>query len=233
MTSKAKPRSVLISGGTGALGAALVLRFLEAGDRVTVPWIFEAERESLAQRHKAELDEGRLRLVGADIATAEGAGQVVETAGSLQILVNAAGGFGGGDPVHEAPLALWDQMWRINVLTAVALTRAAVPELTRAEGAAIVNVASRAAVETPPGLAAYSASKAAVSVLTQTTARELESAGIRVNAVVPTTIDTPANRQAMPEADFSSWTTPERIADVVHWLAGPDAAAVSGGLIPV
>jgi NAD(P)-dependent dehydrogenase (short-subunit alcohol dehydrogenase family) len=124
-------------------------------------------------------------------------------------------------------------MWRMNVCSAVAMSRAALPSMIARGRGVILNIASRAAIDRPPGLAAYSASKAAVLVLTETLQREVAKHGIRVNAVVPTTIDTPANRAAMPKADFSQWTPPDRIAEVMVWLASSAGETVRGGLIPV
>jgi NAD(P)-dependent dehydrogenase (short-subunit alcohol dehydrogenase family) len=226
-------RSVLIGGGTGALGRALVRGFLDAGDRVVVPWIVAAESEAMRRDFAAALRDGRLALLEADVAEESGSAAAVKAAEPLVVLVNAAGGFAGGPPLWETPLESWDAMYRINLRTAVALSRAAAPGL-RARGAGcIVNVASAATVGRPAGLAAYTASKLGVVALTETLQKELAESGVRVNAVVPTTIDTPANRQAMPDADFSGWTPPEAIARVVLWLASDAAATVRGGLIPV
>jgi NAD(P)-dependent dehydrogenase (short-subunit alcohol dehydrogenase family) len=113
------------------------------------------------------------------------------------------------------------------------MSRAVLPGMLARGRGAIVNVASRAAFDRPAGLAAYSAAKAAIVVLTETLQREVAARGVRVNAVVPTTIDTPANRAAMPDADFSTWTRPEQIAAAVLWLASDAATAVRGALVPV
>jgi len=149
------------------------------------------------------------------------------------VLVNGAGGFAGGTPHADTPLEAFDRMYRINLRTAAALCQAALPGMTSRGTGCIVNVASRAAIDRPPTLAAYSASKAGVLVLTETLQKEVADRGVRVNAVVPTTIDTPANRAAMPDADFGSWTPPAAIAAVVRWLASDAAASVRGGAIPV
>lgn len=226
-------RSVLASGGSGALGRAVVRAFLEAGDRVTVPWVVEAERETLAREEAAALRDGRLVLLQADVSDAPGAAAAVAAAGPLEVLVNGVGGFAGGSPVHETPLEVWDRMYRINLRTAVALTRAALPGMLERGRGVVLNVSSRAAQERPPGLAAYAASKEAVRVLTETVQKEVAGRGVRVNAVVPTTIDTPANRAAMPDADFRLWTPPERIAAVLLFLASDAGATVQGGAIPV
>jgi NAD(P)-dependent dehydrogenase (short-subunit alcohol dehydrogenase family) len=226
-------RSVLVSGGTGALGRALVQAFLDAGYRVAVPWIVAAEAAAMRRDFAAALGAGGLELFEADVAEEAGAVAAVKTAEPLAVLVNAAGGFAGGAPLWETPLEAWDAMFRINLRTAVALSRAAAPGMRARLAGCIVNVASAAAHARPPGLAAYTASKLGVVALTETLQKELAESGVRVNAVVPTTIDTPANRKAMPGADFSTWTPPEAIARVVLWLASDAAATVRGGLIPV
>jgi len=224
---------VIVSGGTGALGRAVVRSFLEAGDRVVVPWIAEAERAALAGDERTAVDAGRLALVEADVAEDAGARRTVDAAPSLRAVVNAAGGFAGGDPVHATDLEVWDRLYRTNLRTAVSLSRAAAPRLVEAGGGAILSVAAEAVKAPPAGLAAYTASKAGVVVLTQSLQRELGPHGVRVCAVSPTTIDTPANRRAMPDADFSQWTPPERIAAVLRWLAGSEAVAVRGAVVPV
>ncbi|MBW2235336.1 MAG: SDR family NAD(P)-dependent oxidoreductase [Deltaproteobacteria bacterium] len=226
-------RNVLVSGGTGALGRAVVEAFLDAGDRVVVPWIVESERDALAADLSQPLDAGSLALVAADVAEADGAAAAVAAAEPVAVLVNGAGGFAGGTPHADTPLEAFDRMYRINLRTAAALCQAALPGMTSRGTGCIVNVASRAAIDRPPTLAAYSASKAGVLVLTETLQKEVADRGVRVNAVVPTTIDTPANRAAMPDADFGSWTPPAAIAAVVRWLASDAAASVRGGAIPV
>ena len=222
-------RTVIITGGTGALGRAVVRVFLDAGDRVVVPWIAKGERDEVEQLWEAD----RVTLIEADIAEVSGAARVANGLESIDVLVNTAGGFAGGSPVDETDLEVWDDMFRINVRTAVAMTQAVLSRMRGQGRGVILNVASRAAFDQPPGLSAYNAAKAAVAVLTRTLQKEVADLEIRVNAVVPTTIDTPANRQAMPDADFALWTAPERIASVLLWLASDAAASVRGGLIPV
>ncbi len=226
-------RSVVVTGGTGALGRAVVGAFLAAGDRVVVPWVVRDEHEACAALWRDAARAGRVRFAEADVAEAAGAAAVARLALDAEVLVNGVGGFAGGAPVDATELEVWDRMYRVNVRSAAAMSRALLPGMRARRRGSIVFVASRAAFERPPGLAAYSASKAAVCVLTETLQREVGRDGIRVNAIVPTTIDTPANRAAMPDADFSQWTPPARIADVILWLASDAAAAVRGGLIPV
>jgi NAD(P)-dependent dehydrogenase (short-subunit alcohol dehydrogenase family) len=223
----------VVTGGTGALGRAVVGAFLALGDRVVVPWIVKVERDEVSLLWRDAIASSRLLLPEADVADAAGAAAVAAAGGEIGVLVNGVGGFAGGTPVVETDLEVWDRLYRMNVRSAVAMSRAVLPGMLARRRGAIVCVASRAALDRPAGLAAYSASKAAVTVLVETLQREVEASGVRVNAVVPTTIDTPANRRAMPDADFSRWTPPERIADVIAWLASDAAAAVRGGLIPV
>lgn len=226
-------RGVIVTGGTGALGRAVVSRFLDAKDRVAVPWVVKRERDAIEAEEGAALAAGLLVLVEADIAEESGARAVAAALPEARVLVNGVGGFAGGPPLHETDLEVWDRMFRINVRTAAAMSRAVLPGMLARGQGAIVNIAARAAFDRPAGLAAYSASKAAVVALTESLQKEVQSRGVRVNAIVPTTIDTPANRAAMPSADFSLWTPPAKIAEVIFWLASDAAATVCGALVPV
>lgn len=226
-------RHTIVTGGSGALGRAVVHAFLATGDRVTVPWIAAREREALEAAEEKAIVAGRLVLVEADLVSDAGPERVIAASGGAGVLINGAGGYAGGAPVHETELETWDRLYRINTRTAVAMCRAVVPGMIARRSGVILNVAARAALARPAGLAAYSATKMAVVVLTETLHAEVGGLGIRVNAVLPTTIDTPANRAAMPEADTSQWTPPTHIADVLVWLASPAGATVRGGLIPV
>ena len=226
-------RSVVISGGTGALGRALVSRFLAAGDRVVVPWIVKRELDALESEESDALHRGRIALVEADVAEEAGARRVAEAAPDAEALVNGVGGFGGGAPVHETDLELWDRMYRMNVRTAVTLSRALLPGMLARGRGSIANIASRAALDLPAGLGAYAVAKAGVLALSEVLQKEVAGRGVRVNVILPSTIDTPANRAAMPGGDFSSWTPPARIAEVIHWLASDAGATVRGARIPV
>ncbi len=226
-------RTVIVTGGTGALGRAVVRRFLEHGDRVLAPWIVAAERDAIAGDEADALAAGALELVECDVAEEASAAELARAAGAVEVLVNGVGGFAGGPAVQETGLEVWDRMYRMNLRSAAAMCRAVVPGMRERGRGSILLVASRAAYDRPAGLAAYSASKAGVMVLTETLQHEVADSDIRINAVVPTTIDTPANREHMPDADFSTWTAPARIAEVMLWLASDAASAVRGGLIPV
>lgn len=225
-------RSAIVTGGTGGLGGAVVEAFLAGGDRVVVPWIVAAETERMRQHFDAALRSQQLVLLEADIAEADGAARVAKAAPDLAVLVNGAGGFAMG-PHEETDLGVWDHLYRLNVRAAASMTHAALPLLFARGGGAIVNVAANAALDPPGGMGAYVASKAALVGFTRSLAREVEARGVRVNAVLPTTIDTPANRAAMPDANFALWTKPAQIAAAIHWLASDAASAVRGALVPV
>ncbi|HXX47790.1 MAG TPA: SDR family NAD(P)-dependent oxidoreductase [Myxococcota bacterium] len=226
-------RAVVVSGGTGALGRAVVSRFLAAGDRVVVPWIVKSELEALERDEAEALRAGRIVLVESDVAEESGARRAADAAAPVEVLVNGVGGYGGGKSVSDTELELWDRMYRINVRTAAALTRAVLPGMLARGKGSIVNISSRAALDLPAGLGAYAAAKAAVSALSFVAQKEVADRHVRVNTVIPTTIDTPANRAAMPNADFSQWTPPAKIAEVIFWLSSDAGATVRGALVPV
>jgi NAD(P)-dependent dehydrogenase (short-subunit alcohol dehydrogenase family) len=226
-------RAAVISGGTGALGRALVARFLAAGDQVVVPWIMKRELEAIEAEETDALRRGRLVLIEADVAEEAGARRVAEAAPRVESLVNAVGGYAGGKPLHQTELELWDRMYRMNVRTAVALSRAVLPGMLARQRGSIANIASRAALDLPAGLGAYASAKGAVLSLSQILQKEVGDRHVRVNTVIPTTIDTPANRAAMPDADFSLWTPPTAIAEVIYWLSSEAGATVRGALVPV
>jgi NAD(P)-dependent dehydrogenase (short-subunit alcohol dehydrogenase family) len=226
-------RSVVISGGTGALGRALVSRFVAAGDRVIVPWIMKRELDAMEAEEGDALRRGRIVLVEADVAEEAGARRVADAATDAEALVNAVGGYGGGKPLHETELELWDRMYRMNVRTAVALSRALLPAMLARQRGSIANIASRAALDLPAGLSAYASAKGAVLSLSEILQKEVGDRHVRVNTIIPTTIDTPANRAAMPNADFSLWTAPAAIAEVIYWLSSDAGATVRGATVPV
>jgi NAD(P)-dependent dehydrogenase (short-subunit alcohol dehydrogenase family) len=159
--------------------------------------------------------------------------QALERFGRIDVLANTVGGFRAGTPVHETSLEAWDFMLGLNARTALIISRAVVPVMLKQQQGKIIHVASRAALQGRARSAAYSVSKSAVLRLTESMAAELKREGIHVNCVLPGTIDTPQNRQDMPNADFSRWVTPEAIADVVLFLASEAARAIHGAAIPV
>jgi NAD(P)-dependent dehydrogenase (short-subunit alcohol dehydrogenase family) len=159
--------------------------------------------------------------------------RVAREHGGLDILVNLAGGFAGGQPVHETAWSLWQQQLDINLRTAVSSCAAAVPHLLARGRGAIVNVGTRTATQAAASLAAYAASKRAVLQLTEALAAELRDGNVTANAILPSVIDTPANRRGNPDADHGRWVKPGEIARVILFLVGPDARVISGAAIPV
>ena len=227
--------SVLVAGGTGGLGRAITLAFLEAGARVAVTYRHAPELEAL--RDSAGPAAERLHGHEVDVTDERAAMALAEACrarwGRIDVLVNAVGGFAGGSLLWESDPDLLDRMLALNLRPAWALARAVVP-LMRAEGhGAIVNVAAQAALAPPAGLGAYAASKAAAIALIASLAADLKGTGVRANSILPSTIDTPANRKSMPDADFSKWSKPGDIARIVLFLSGDDARLLNGAAIPV
>ena len=224
----------IVTGGTGALGQSVVLRFLHDGATVAVPWIVPEEWETLRSR----AGDGSARLHGARVdgtdesAFAAFVAEVLARHQRLDVLVNTVGGFAGGD-LASTSLAEWRRMLDLNLTSAVIGCRAVLPALRAARRGRIVNVASRAVVPPLGGFIAYTVSKSAVIALTQALAQEERPHGIGVNAVLPSTMDTPANRRAMPDADRSGWVTTDAVADVIAYLSSDGAAAVSGACVVV
>jgi NAD(P)-dependent dehydrogenase (short-subunit alcohol dehydrogenase family) len=223
--------TALIAGGSGALGRAVTAEFLGAGWRVVVPWIVDSERELLPDAKQLETVRADLFDPGSAAAAISVAAGVPEA--PLHAVVNLVGGFAMGGRVHETPVEEFERQVRLNLRPAYTTTHAALPHLIAGGGGAVVCVSSRAAVRPFPGAAGYVTGKAAVLALVDALAVEYAGDGIRVNAVLPSVIDTPANRAAQPGADYSSWVAPERIARVVRFLCEDSSDAVSGGHIPV
>jgi NAD(P)-dependent dehydrogenase (short-subunit alcohol dehydrogenase family) len=229
-------KMAIVAGGAGALGGAVVKVLLTAGASVVVPYQFEGDLEKLRERAALPV---AAPLSGALLDLTDEAGvvayysEVARQRGGVDILVNLAGGFGGGRPVHETPWSLWQQQLDLNLKTAVLSCRAAVPHMLARGGGAIVNVGTRTATQPAANLAAYAASKRAVLQLTEALAAELRERNVTVNAVLPSVIDTPANRQSSPGEDPSRWVKPDEIARVILFLVGPDARVISGAAIPL
>jgi NAD(P)-dependent dehydrogenase (short-subunit alcohol dehydrogenase family) len=220
-------RSVVVTGGTGGLGAAVTRAFLDDGWRVVVPWLFEQELERVEEH-------ARLTLVKADLMDPDAAGEAVAAAGDdLGALVNLVGGFAQAGRVHETPVDEFYEQLRLNLRPTYLMCAAALPRLLGNGGGAVVCVSSRAAVRPFPGAAGYITAKAAVLAFVDVLHAEYRDDGIRANAILPSTIDTPANRRSMPDADFAKWVKPEEIARVVRFLCSDDSAVTSGGHIPV
>jgi len=232
--SDLRDKVVIVTGAAGNLGHAVAEAMERAGARRV---LVDRSTDRLA-RFYPRADTTRTLLVnGVDLADASQARRLMETAVGhfrhIDVLVNTVGGFAGGKRVHEDDPANWEKMFRINLHTALNACRAVIPQLLRNGGGRIVNIAARAALSGVPTLGAYSASKSAVIRLTESLAGELKDQNITVNCVLPGTIDTPQNRQDMPQADFSKWVPPAAIADAILFLASDAARAVTGAVLPV
>jgi NAD(P)-dependent dehydrogenase (short-subunit alcohol dehydrogenase family) len=224
-------RTALITGGTGGLGSAVTATFVEAGWRVVVPWIVEAELERLDPHPD-------VHAVRADLFDPDSAREVAELAAAdpsapIGALVNLVGGFAMGGRVHETPVEEFDKQLRLNLRPTYVTCQAALPHLIAAGGGAIVCVSSRAALRPFPGAAGYITAKAAVLAFVDALAAEYLADGIRVNAVLPSVIDTPANRADMPTADHSTWVTPAKIAQAILFLCADGSGVISGAHVPV
>jgi NAD(P)-dependent dehydrogenase (short-subunit alcohol dehydrogenase family) len=226
-----RDRTVLVTGGTGALGGAVVDAFLDAGWRVVCTWVVPQERERMGERDGLELvradlfDEQEVTAAVRQAAATEGA--------PLRAVANLVGGYLAGPRVEETTLEQFEGQLRLNLRPTFLVTRAALPALVEAGGGGIVCMSARAAERPFGGAAAYASSKAAVRTFAQAVAVEYRDDGVRCNAVLPSVIDTPANRAAEPDADHSRWVQPSEIARVVLFLCSEDSAPVSGAAIPV
>src|SRR3712207_3624752 len=199
-------QSVVVTGGTGGLGAAVTGALLDAGWRVVVPWVAERELERVTEHE-------RLSLVRADLMDPSSAADVVDAAGAdLRAVVNLVGGFAAGGRVHETPIDDFEAMLRINLRPLYLVTSAALPALVAAGGGSIVCVSSRAALAPFPGAAGYVTAKAAVLAFASAVAVEYKRQNVRCNTVLPSIIDTPANRAGQPDAKTDTWVSPAEIA---------------------
>jgi NAD(P)-dependent dehydrogenase (short-subunit alcohol dehydrogenase family) len=221
-------RTALITGGTGGLGVSVVEAFLEDGWRVVVPWIVGGKAERLPAGAEA---------VEADLTEPDDVDRVVRQASGdesapLRALANLVGGFAGDQPVAETPLADFEAMFALNLRPTYLVTQRALPRMAAAGGGAVVCVGSRSALEPFAGAAGYAASKAAVIAFARTVAVECAADGVRCNAIVPSLIDTPANREASPDA-VERMVPPERVARVIRWLCGDESVAVNGAVVSV
>jgi NAD(P)-dependent dehydrogenase (short-subunit alcohol dehydrogenase family) len=226
---------VLVAGGTGGLGRAVSLAFLAEGARVVATYIKQEEFDGL----KVQAAGNGSQLEGYDLDVTDEAEVsklvegVVARHGRLDAMVNTVGGYAGGVKLWELDTKVFDQMLALNLRSGYALSRAAVRVMLKLGSGAIVNIAAKAAIDHAAGAAAYAASKAAVVAMMDSLAEDLKGTGIRANSVLPSIIDTEANRKAMPHADFAKWPKPEDIARVVLFLCSDSAKVIHGAAVPV
>jgi NAD(P)-dependent dehydrogenase (short-subunit alcohol dehydrogenase family) len=223
-----KGKVVLVTGANGGLGVHVTTAFLNAGATVVG-----------TSRAIQQTDSGQPNFTGipADISSLTSArnlvAQVVHSFGRLDVLAHTVGGFAGGQALADTDDATWNRMLDMNLHSTFHILRATLPMLKKGRSARIIAIGSRAAVDPGPNVAAYSASKAAMVSLIRTVALENKDAGLTANVILPGTIDTPANRAAMPKADYTQWVQPSNIASLMVWLASDAAQDVNGAVIPV
>ncbi len=220
-------REAVVTGGTGALGTAVVGRLLDAGAVVHIPCFSDEELTRFPHKSHASV---RLHE-GLDLRREVDAKRLFDATTSLYASVHIAGGFAMG-PIVSTSVETWDHLMQMNATTCFLSCREAVRAMRGREGR-IVNVAARPVLVPTGDMTAYSASKAAVAALTLSLSEELAGSGILVNAVVPSLIDTEVNRAAMPDADYDAWPKPEEIADTIAFLASPRNTVTRGALVPV
>lgn len=228
-------RVVVVAGGTGGLGREVSLAFLDEGAKVIVTYVKGAEFIALQSSAGANLSslEGSEVDVTDESATAEFIAGVLAQHGSLDVLVNTVGGYAGGVKLWELKTSVFDQMLALNLRSGYVLARAVLPAMLKAGHGSIVNVAAKAALDHGAGAGAYAASKAAALTLMDSVAADVKGTGVRVNSILPSIIDTAANRAAMPDADFASWPKPQDIARVVLFLSSDLAKVIHGAAVPV
>lgn len=220
-------RNIIVTGGFGVLGRAVAEALAAAGNRVARVDFAPPLAEPLANG----VDIGGVDLTDGASA-AKVVADVVAAFGSVDILVNIAGGFT-WETLGDGDVATWNRMFAMNTVTCATMIKAALPELEKAREARVINIGAASAINAGTGMGAYAASKSAVHKLTESLAAEFADKDITVNAILPTVIDTPANRADMPGEDFSKWVQPAAIADVILFLASPASRAINGALIPV
>jgi NAD(P)-dependent dehydrogenase (short-subunit alcohol dehydrogenase family) len=221
--------TVLVAGGTGALGTAVVRELIDAGYDCRLTWIVERERARIDD----ELGD-RVSLAQADLTNPEGGvADAVAGVDDLEAVVNLVGGYAQGPLVHDTALPDFMRMIELNLVPAFLLAHEAMPRLVERGGGAFVGVSARAALRPFAGAAGYVAGKAALLAFVQALDAEYRDRGVRVNAILPSVIDTPANREAQPDADQSRWVDPGAIAKVVRFLVSDESAPMSGAAVPV
>ena len=228
-------KTVMVSGAIGNLGVVLTQAFQASGAKL-----------ALVDRGEDRLRQAFPDLVGlpdylmvdcADLmdeaAVEKSVSEAIQHFGRIDVLVNTVGGFRAGKMLHETPIETWDFLLNLNARSVFIACKKVIPHMLNQGSGKIVNVAARPGIEGQAGMAAYSAAKSAVIRLTESMAAELKDHGVNVNCIIPGTIDTPPNREAMPEADYSTWVTPESLADVILFLSSAAARDVHGAAVPV
>lgn len=234
MTGMDQPVAV-VTGGTGALGRAVVPRLVRRNFRLAVTYIIPEEARGLEE--EIELDEDRMMVRRVDTTDPEAVNvfmkDTVEAFGDINVLCSLVGGWAGGRDVAETDNVRFDRMIDLNLRSTFNTLRAAIPLMRDTDWGRIIAVGSKAAQDAPAGQAAFNMAKAGVEALIKSVARELQDTNVTANVILPTVIDTPATRAALPYADYITWPTPEEIAAVLDFLASPESKVITGAAIPV
>jgi NAD(P)-dependent dehydrogenase (short-subunit alcohol dehydrogenase family) len=229
--------AAFVTGGTGALGRAVVRRFLDDGVAVAVTYRTTKEWDEVRVASAREADDGRLLGISADVTDPDATGAAVTQAatafGGLRILAHVAGGYAGGTPVESIEPKTVRHMLDLNLASAFWAAKHVIPHAKTSGRGRLLFISSRGAVEASAGAAAYAASKAGLHALVATLAKEVGAFGVTANAVLPSVIDTPQNRAAMPNAKFETWVAPAQVAALLAFLASDAAGTTSGALIPI
>jgi len=223
-----KGKIVLVTGANGGLGTYVTQAFLDSGATVI---------GTSRKIQQSDFSNPSFSAMPAEISTREGAkvlvDQVAARFGKLDVLVHTVGGFAGGQSIADTDDATFQRMFDLNLNSVFNILRATIPALRQTGDGRIIAIGSRAALEPGAGVGAYSASKAAMVSLIRTVALENKDAGLRANVILPGTMDTPANRKAIPNADVSKWVRPAAVANLITWLAGDSGKDINGAVIPV
>ncbi|WP_168707263.1 SDR family NAD(P)-dependent oxidoreductase [Gordonia paraffinivorans] len=224
-------QTVIVSGGTGGLGSAVTRRLLDDGWRVVVPWVVESELSRLPESDA-------LVTLEADLFDELSVAEVVSVAAAdpsapVRAVVNLVGGFAMGERVHATPIGEFERLLKLNLRPLYLLSAAAIPKLIEAGGGSVVGVSAKAAFAPFSGAAGYITSKAAVWAFISALAAEYKDDGIRANAILPSVIDTPGNRESQPDSSRKGWVSPESIAETIAFLVSDASAAVTGAQVPV
>ncbi|WP_168701325.1 SDR family NAD(P)-dependent oxidoreductase [Gordonia paraffinivorans] len=224
-------QTVIVSGGTGGLGSAVTRRLLDDGWRVVVPWVVESELSRLPESDA-------LVTLEADLFDESSVAEVVSVAAAdpsapVRAVVNLVGGFAMGERVHATPIGEFERLLKLNLRPLYLLSAAAIPKLIEAGGGSVVGVSAKAAFAPFSGAAGYITSKAAVWAFISALAAEYKDDGIRANAILPSVIDTPGNRESQPDSSRKGWVSPESIAETIAFLVSDASAAVTGAQVPV
>lgn len=229
--------AAIVTGGTGALGRAVVARFLADGLSVAVTYKFENEWADLKAAESAAAASGRLLGMSADVTDEDSVRTAVEAVakslGGIRVLAHLAGGYAGGVDLERTEAKTVRQMIDLNLISAFWAAKHVIPHAKRSGSGRLLFVSSRGAVETYPGAAAYAAAKLGLHALVSTLSKEVKEFGVTANGTLPSIIDTPANRASMPKADTSAWVAPASIAALLSYLASASAQAVTGAMIPI